>query len=68
MSLQTDLIFIRAIRDSQMITNAVGGRIYGTAIPMPDADADKVAVPYVIVTFDGLVNDQETKEDGFREN
>lgn len=65
MSLQTDLIFIRAIRDSQMITNAVGGRIYGTAIPMPDADADKVAVPYVIVTFDGLVNDQETKEEGY---
>ena len=37
-------------------------RLYGTAIPMPDEDAENVAVPYVIVTFDGLNNDTETKE------
>ena len=62
MSLQTDLIFVRALRESRTISKAVGGRIYGTAIPLPDAD--KVPVPYVIVTFDGLKNDPETKDDG----
>lgn len=65
MSLQTDLIFIRALRERKAIMTATGGRIYGTAIPLPDADADKVAVPYVVVMFDGLANDPETKDEGF---
>ena len=61
MSLQTDLIFLRALNESKAISKAVNGRIYGTAIPLPDADADRVPVPYVIVTFDGM----ETKDEGF---
>ena len=65
MSLQTDLIFIRALRESKGIMKALGGRVYGTAIPLPDADADKVPVPYAVVSFDGLVNDTETKDEGF---
>ena len=40
----------------------IGGRIYSTAIPLPDEDADNVPVPYIIVTFDGLTNDQTTKD------
>ena len=40
-------------------------RLYCTAIPLPDEDADNVPVPYVIVTFDGLTNDQGTKDDRY---
>ena len=65
MSLQTDLIFIRAINESKDVMSAIGGRLYGTAIPLPDKDADNVPVPYIIVTFDGLTNDPETKDEGF---
>ena len=63
--MQTDLIFIRALRESKNIMRALDGRIYGTAIPLPDADADKLAVPYAVVTCDGLTNDLETKDEGF---
>lgn len=64
MSLQTDLIFIRALRETPSVMKALDGRIYGTAIPLPDADADKVAIPYAVVMFDGLTNDLETKDEG----
>ena len=40
-------------------------RLYGTAIGLPDEDADNVPVPYVIVTFNGLTNDQGTKDDRY---
>jgi len=40
-------------------------RLYCTAIPLPDEDAENVPVPYVIVTFDGLTNDQGTKDDRY---
>ena len=65
MSLQTDLIFVRALSESPSLVKCLDGKIYGTAIPLPDADADKVAAPYAIVTFDGLANDVEAKDDSF---
>lgn len=63
MSLQTDSVFIKALQTDGDICRQVGGRIYGQAIPMPDDEADNVPVPYIIVSFDGLVNEQETKDD-----
>ena len=65
MGLGTDSIFITALRASQELTQAVSGRIYGTAIPLPDEDADNVPPPYIIVTFDGLNNDPTTKDDSY---
>lgn len=65
MSLATDSIFITALQSSPELMEAVGGRIYGTAIPLPDEDADNVPTPYIIVTFDGLNNDQTTKDDTY---
>lgn len=62
MSLQTDIIFITALQQSQAIANIVGDRIYGTAIPLPDEDAENVPVPYLIVTYDGMQNDAGTKD------
>ena len=44
---------------------AVDGRLYSTAIPMPDEDAENVPVPYIIVTFNGLNNEGTTKDDPF---
>ncbi len=63
MGLSTDSIFIYALSASEDIMQAVDGRLYGTAIPLPDEEADNVPVPYVIVTFNGLNNIDETKDD-----
>ena len=62
MSLATDSIFIAAIQSNHALVERIGGRLYGTAIPLPDEDADNVDVPYIIVTFDGLNNDDSTKD------
>lgn len=63
MGLSTDSIFIYALSASEDIMQAVDGRLYGTAIPLPDEEADNVPVPYIIVTFNGLNNLDETKDD-----
>ena len=63
MSLATDSIFIAAIQSNTALIDRIGGRLYGTAIPLPDEDADNVPVPYVIVTFNGLNNQNQTKDD-----
>ena len=68
MSLATDSIFIAAIQSDPALVERIGGRLYGTAIPLPDEDADNVPVPYVIVTFNGLNNQNETKDDVYESN
>ena len=73
MSLATDSIFITALQSNSELLEALGydeqtgenARLYCTAIPLPDEDADNVPAPYVIVTFDGLTNDQGTKDDRY---
>lgn len=62
MGLSTDAIFVAAIKSDDELMGAISDRLYGTAIPLPDEDADNVPVPYVIVTFDGLTNDAQTKD------
>jgi len=79
MSLETDSIFVSALQSNndllEILTESIDDdgttvidetpRLYGTAIGLPDEDADNVPVPYVIVTFDGLTNDQGTKDDRY---
>ena len=78
MSLAADSIFISAIQSNETLMEKLGyvattdndtgtpARLYGTAIGMPEEDAEKnVPVPYAIVTFDGLTNDQGTKDDRY---
>ena len=79
MSLATDSIFVSALKSNsdllEKLTESLDDdgttvidetpRLYGTAIGLPDEDADNVPVPYVIVTFDGLTNDQGTKDDRY---
>ena len=56
---------MKAIQSDASLMQKIGGRLYGTAIPLPDEDADNVDVPYIIVTFNGLTNDQGTKDDRY---
>ena len=56
---------MKAIQSDALLMQKIGGRIYGTSIPLPDEDADNVDVPYIIVTFNGLTNDQGTKDDRY---
>ena len=79
MSLATDSIFVSALKSNsdllEKLTESIDDdgttvidetpRLYGTAIGLPDEDAENVPVPYVIVTFDGLTNDQGTKDDRY---
>jgi hypothetical protein len=66
MSLQTDIIFVKALRASQALMGMLpAGDVYNTTIALPDVDIDNAPLPYVIVSFDGLQNDQDTKDDPF---
>lgn len=62
MSLQTDKFFYQALTQSQRVTDIVDDRIFNPARPTIDEDEDKI--PYIIVTFDGLQNNAETKDNG----
>ena len=56
---------MKAIQSDASLMQKIGGRLYGTAIPLPDENADNVPVPYIIITFNGLTNDQGTKDDRY---
>lgn len=62
MSLTTDLIFFTALKANTELMTTINNRLYSTAIPLPDEAADNVPAPYVILTFDGLTNDDFTKD------
>ena len=63
MSLQTDIIFVRAIRSNQeLVAELPAGDVYNTAIALPEEDAMNAPVPYIIVSYDGMQNDQSTKD------
>jgi hypothetical protein len=66
MSLQTDIIFVKALRaNADLMAHLAAGDVYNTAIALPDEDLDNAPMPYAIVTFDGLNNDIDTKDDPF---
>ena len=63
MSLQTDIIFVRALRgNTELLAKLPAGDVYNTAIALPEEDAENAPLPYIIVSFDGLTNDQTTKD------
>jgi hypothetical protein len=65
MSLQTERIFLAALRDTEAVTDIVGDRIYPIAIPGDEMDVDNTPVPYIVVTFDGFTNVIETKDNPY---
>lgn len=62
MSLQTDSVFIKAISKDSGIMEVIESRVYGTAIPVPDAELDNVPVPYIIVSLDSMTNSTDSKD------
>lgn len=66
MSLQTDIIFVKALRsNAELMAQLPAGDVYNTAIALPDEDADNAEVPYIIVSYDGLNNQDSTKDSSF---
>ena len=66
MSLLTDIIFVKALRsNAELIERLPAGDVYNTAIALPDEEAENAPLPYIIVTFDGLNNQDTTKDDAF---
>ena len=64
MGLQTDIIFVKALReDADLIAQLPAGDVYNTTIALPDEDLDNAPVPYIIVKLDGGTNDESTKDD-----
>lgn len=66
MSLITDAIFVKALRsNAELIEQLPAGDVYNTTIALPDEDIDNAPLPYVIVSFNGLQNEDQTKDDDF---
>ncbi len=70
MNLLADQVFFDAIKENAELMQTIGNRLYSTSIPLPDAEADNVPIPYVILTFDGLTNDGYSKDgyEGIQDN
>ena len=66
MSLQTDIIFVKALSsNAELIAQLPAGGVHNTSIALPDKDLNNAEVPYVIVSFDGMNNQDSTKDSSF---
>ena len=66
MSLQTDIIFVKALRNNaELISQLPAGNVYNTSIALPDEDIDNAPLPYIIVSYDGLNNQDTTKDSSY---
>lgn len=68
MSLITDKVFYRALKNNAELVTLVGGRIESTAIPVPEDQFQNQPVPYILVMFDGLKNEGWTKDNDYEGN
>ena len=67
MSLQTDAIFVKALRSNSALLDLLpAGDVYNTAIALPEEQALNAPLPYVIVSFDGLNAQDGTKDNCYR--
>ena len=63
MSLKTDIIFVKALQSNEELMAALpAGDVYNTTIAVPDIDLDNAPVPYMLVSFDGMQNEDTTKD------
>ena len=73
--MELDEIFYASLTADNTIMEACGyvaptyadpgksARIYSTCVEVPPTDADNTPLPYIIITDDGLTNEQGTKDD-----
>lgn len=66
MSLQTDRVFLAALQASSDITALVEDRIFPIAIPGSDEDVLNTPLPNLVVTFEGMTNNTETKDNPYQ--
>jgi hypothetical protein len=59
---ELDEILYDAIRASEEIMQAVGDRVVSTCFEVGPDDLDNTDLPCIIVTDDGLTNNQQTKD------
>ena len=55
-------IFFDALRASDELMEAVGGRIKSTCFEVAPTDQDNTPLPYIIITDDPFTNEQGTKD------
>ena len=65
MGIGTDRLFFDILSSDAQFMQRIGGRLYNTVIGKPDIDELNEPVPYAIIMFAGLVNDDGTKDDPF---
>lgn len=59
---QVDEIIYDAIKADADIMAAVGNRVVSTCFEIPPTDEDNTPIPNIIITDDGLLNQQTTKD------
>lgn len=63
MSLQTDIIFVKAISsNAALMAKLPAHGVYNTAIPVPKEGDANVKIPYVLVSYSGMENTDKTKD------
>lgn len=66
MSLLTDIIFVKALRSNATLMEQLAEHdVRNTTIALPDEDMENAPLPYIIVSFDGMQNDDTTKDNDF---
>ena len=60
MGLLTDTFFVKALQDTPSVNDAVDGRIFNPGRETADEMEDRL--PYIIVNFDKLTNEESTKD------
>ena len=59
---QVDEIIYDAIKADADIMEAVGNRVKSTCFEVPPTDEDNTPIPNIIITDDGMLNQQTTKD------
>lgn len=62
MVIELDKLFYDALQADETLMTAVGGRIVSTCFEVGPDEKDNIPLPCIIVTDDGLTNNQQTKD------
>lgn len=65
MTFDTDLLIYNALKADGEIMEATNGRIISTCIEVPPTEKDNTPLPYIIVGYDGMNEDNSNKDASF---